>query len=33
MTPIDYFTRTDVVRIAIELRDGGEIVAPIWRSW
>ncbi len=27
---IDYFTRTDIVHIATELRDGGEVVTPIW---
>ena len=27
---IDYFAGTDVVRIATELRDGGEVVTPIW---
>src|SRR5260370_40931422 len=30
MTAIDYFTRTDTVHIATELRDGGEVVTPIW---
>ena len=30
MTAIDYFTRTDTVRIATERRDGGEVVTPIW---
>ena len=27
---VDYLSRTDVVNIATELRDGGEIVTPIW---
>ena len=27
---VDYLARTDVVNIATELRDGGEIVTPIW---
>jgi hypothetical protein len=30
MAVIDYFTRTDTVRIATELRDGREVVTPIW---
>jgi hypothetical protein len=30
MTAIGYFTRTDTVHIATELRDGGEVVTPIW---
>ena len=30
MPAIDYFAGTDVVRIATELRDGGEVVTPIW---
>jgi hypothetical protein len=30
MTAIDYFSNTDTVRIATELRDGGEVVTPIW---
>jgi hypothetical protein len=30
MTAIDYFTLTDTVQIATELRDGGEVVTPIW---
>jgi len=30
MAAIDYFTRTDTVRIATGLRDGGEVVTPIW---
>jgi hypothetical protein len=30
MAAIDYFTRTDTVRIATELRDGREVVTPIW---
>ncbi|MFC0531260.1 DUF2255 family protein [Phytohabitans kaempferiae] len=27
---VDYLARTDTVRIATELRDGGEVVTPIW---
>jgi hypothetical protein len=30
MTAIGYFTRTDTVHIATELRDGDEVVTPIW---
>jgi hypothetical protein len=30
MNAIDYFTRTDTVHIATELRDGREVVTPIW---
>ncbi|MFI6761380.1 DUF2255 family protein [Micromonospora sp. NPDC050417] len=30
MAVIDYFTGTDTVHIATELRDGGEVVTPIW---
>jgi hypothetical protein len=27
---VDYFTRSDVVHIATELKGGGEVVTPIW---
>ena len=30
MGAIDYLSNTDTVHIATELRDGGEIVTPIW---
>jgi hypothetical protein len=30
MTAVDYFTRTEIVRIATERGDGGEVVTPIW---
>jgi hypothetical protein len=30
MNAIDYFTRTDTVHIATELRGGREVVTPIW---
>jgi hypothetical protein len=30
MAAIDYLANTDTVRIATELRDGGEVVTPIW---
>jgi hypothetical protein len=30
MSAIDYLNSTDTVHIATELRDGGEIVTPIW---
>jgi hypothetical protein len=30
MSAIDYLSSTDTVHIASELRDGGEIVTPIW---
>jgi hypothetical protein len=30
MTAINYLTRTDTVRLATELRDGGEVVTKIW---
>jgi hypothetical protein len=30
MSAIDYLKSTDTVHIATELRDGGEIVTPIW---
>jgi hypothetical protein len=30
MTAIGYFTRTGTVNVATELRDGGEVVTPIW---
>ena len=29
-TAIDYLSGTELVRIATELRDGGEVVTPIW---
>lgn len=30
MAAIDYLAHTDTVRIATQLRDGGEVVTPIW---
>jgi hypothetical protein len=30
MTAIDYFIRMDTVHIATEMRDGREVVTPIW---
>jgi hypothetical protein len=30
MAAIDYLANTDTVRIATELRDGSEVVTPIW---
>jgi hypothetical protein len=30
MTAIDYFTRPETAHIATEMRDGGEVVTPIW---
>lgn len=30
MTAIDHLAQTDTVRIATELRKGGEVVTPIW---
>ncbi|MYS19032.1 hypothetical protein GA0115240_103210 [Streptomyces sp. DvalAA-14] len=30
MTPVDYIARTDTIQIATDLRDGGEVVTPIW---